>query len=64
MTQSRRVPLRRTAILTLLLASLLRPQTVAEDLLVSTEHPLDNLSPAELFARVETWKARFAGGIQ
>ena len=31
---------------------------------VATEHPLDNLSPAELFARVETWKARFAGGIQ
>ena len=31
---------------------------------VPTEHPLDNLSPAELFARVETWKARFAGGIQ
>jgi hypothetical protein len=31
---------------------------------VATEHPLDNLSPAEFFARVETWKARFAGGIQ
>jgi hypothetical protein len=31
---------------------------------VTTEHPLDNLSPAEIFARVETWKARFAGGIQ
>jgi hypothetical protein len=31
---------------------------------VPTEHPLDNLSPAEIFARVETWKARFAGGIQ
>ena len=31
---------------------------------VATEHPLDNLSPAELFARVETWKARFSGGIQ
>ena len=31
---------------------------------VAIEHPLDNLSPAEIFARVETWKARFAGGIQ
>ena len=31
---------------------------------VATEHPLDNLSPAEFFARGETWKARFAGGIQ
>ena len=31
---------------------------------VAAEHPLDNLSPAEFFARVETWKARFAGGIQ
>jgi len=31
---------------------------------VATEHPLDNLSPAEFFARVETWKTRFAGGIQ
>jgi hypothetical protein len=31
---------------------------------VATEHPLDDLSPAEIFARVETWKARFAGGIQ
>ena len=31
---------------------------------VPTEHPLDNLSPAEFFARVETWKARFAGGLQ
>ena len=31
---------------------------------VATEHPLDNLSPAEFFARAETWKARFAGGIQ
>jgi hypothetical protein len=31
---------------------------------VAAEHPLDNLSPAEFFARVDTWKARFAGGIQ
>ena len=31
---------------------------------VATEHPLDNLSPAEFFARVETWKTRFAGGLQ
>jgi len=31
---------------------------------VATEHPLDNLSPAEFFARAETWKTRFAGGIQ
>jgi len=31
---------------------------------VATEHPLDNLSPAEFFARGETWKTRFAGGLQ